>query len=694
MPIINTLLTAQDKMGGVLESAKKKVKDSTDGMKKSLDGVNDSVRSVEDSFDDLSNIDLTSFSGIVDTFKNIRDRAAEAELGASRWATSLAMTGAVIGATAFGIMTLVNSSAQYVSQLNEIHTATGVSIEDLQRLQSVFSTTGLAVEKFGDLNKDTLDHLGDAFRDGSGPAKDMEAYGLKLQDYNKYLNQANGGVQALIHTYYELKSAGRTQAEIVNMMETLASDSSHLISVLSELGTEQDALNALQKVNVQLSDDSAKAYQEYEKKVKSLDTTFQLWKANALAPTVTELTTILDLLNGNWDSTNFSRWAKNFYYGGDTAIAKMLRDLDNVPASSIPGTEANNRLNAYAANALADQKALTNPEPTGGWVDQDKLKKEQEAAKKKADAEAKRAAADAKRAQKEQEQEAKRLQQQKDNAKKWAQQQELNIMTESQKVDAQYASDLEKLKEYHDKKLLSEDEYQRSLDVLQAGYSVKRAEADAEINERMTKAMFDKQSESYEKQNEFLSKGIDIAGQFATAIASSAEKGSAAWYVATTAQKAFAVAQAIMAANLAAVQAAAMTPGDVATRFAAGESMRAWGYANAAIIAATGIMEIAGARANGGDVAAGGTYLVGERGPELFTAPGTGGQITSNANLQKAIGDNGGKTISPTIKFEQHNVFQSSGVTADDLNKLQQTTETMIDRKLRTESRPGGILNP
>jgi hypothetical protein len=38
---------------------------------------------------------------------------------------------------------------------------------------------------------------------------------------------------------------------------------------------------------------------------------------------------------------------------------------------------------------------------------------------------------------------------------------------------------------------------------------------------------------------------------------------------------------------------------------------------------------ISGTRANGGPVMGGGTYIVGERGPELFT-PGTSGTITPN----------------------------------------------------------------
>lgn len=44
------------------------------------------------------------------------------------------------------------------------------------------------------------------------------------------------------------------------------------------------------------------------------------------------------------------------------------------------------------------------------------------------------------------------------------------------------------------------------------------------------------------------------------------------------------------------------------------------------------LLPIAGARAAGGPVAAGTSYLVGENGPELFT-PSAGGQITPNAAL-------------------------------------------------------------
>ena len=67
-------------------------------------------------------------------------------------------------------------------------------------------------------------------------------------------------------------------------------------------------------------------------------------------------------------------------------------------------------------------------------------------------------------------------------------------------------------------------------------------------------------------------------------------------------------------------------------------------YLQAALIAATGAVQIAkikstsytGPREKGGPVSAGQQYLVGERGPEMFT-PNAGGQITSNGAMGQQV---------------------------------------------------------
>lgn len=74
----------------------------------------------------------------------------------------------------------------------------------------------------------------------------------------------------------------------------------------------------------------------------------------------------------------------------------------------------------------------------------------------------------------------------------------------------------------------------------------------------------------------------------------------------------------------------------------------------AAIAAGTALKNsISGARAAGGPVSAGGTYLVGERGPELFT-PNTGGNIVPNHALnQTGASLAGGMTVRIVGEFRQ-----------------------------------------
>lgn len=61
-----------------------------------------------------------------------------------------------------------------------------------------------------------------------------------------------------------------------------------------------------------------------------------------------------------------------------------------------------------------------------------------------------------------------------------------------------------------------------------------------------------------------------------------------------------------------------------------------------------------GARALGGPVTSGGTYLVGERGPELFT-PNTGGRIIPNNQIGAGVGASGG------VKVQVSGAFRLSG---------------------------------
>ena len=314
--------------------------------------------------------------------------------------TGLIGVAGAAGLLAGGIFTAIDASNEYVKVYNEVSKASGLTVTELQQLQKTFNGVGFDIEKFGDLNRDVLDHLGDAFRDGSGPAEDMKAYGINIQNFNKYLNQSDGGIRAVAQAFYEMQKAGKSTAEITNMLETLGSDGSKLISTFQQYTNVTDLMNAVQSEHAILTDDVAKKYQEFDTKVSQLSSTFQLWKAEALGPTLDDIQSLFDLMNKDWSKTDFMQMFRNFYYGGDNAIAKFLRQVDGVDPATVVGTKEWNK--AHVDNNFPPKPDATAEKaaPTGGWVDKGKVEAAAQAAASKAEAAAKAAAAKRVQAQK------------------------------------------------------------------------------------------------------------------------------------------------------------------------------------------------------------------------------------------------------------------------------------------------------
>jgi SLT domain-containing protein len=134
------------------------------------------------------------------------------------------------------------------------------------------------------------------------------------------------------------------------------------------------------------------------------------------------------------------------------------------------------------------------------------------------------------------------------------------------------------------------------------------------------------------------------------------------------AQKAFAVAQAIVAAELAANQILAHDAGILGMgAVATSNVVRAMGYASAGVIAGTAM---SGGRQYGGPVAANGMYRINENGaPEVFNAangqqymlPNTRGEVVSN----KDASGGGGTVINV-------NISQDGSVSTDGGSAMQQ----------------------
>ncbi len=122
------------------------------------------------------------------------------------------------------------------------------------------------------------------------------------------------------------------------------------------------------------------------------------------------------------------------------------------------------------------------------------------------------------------------------------------------------------------------------------------------------------------------------------------------------------------------------------------------GLLNAAFgggIFSAGLFGFGGARATGGPVDPGRAYVIGERGPELFV-PRHGGTIIPNGAVVAKGGPTQNINIAPVINMNAPG--GSPDQNADLANKTAKAvTDSMrqiVAEELRTQMRPGGMLNP
>lgn len=190
----------------------------------------------------------------------------------------------------------------------------------------------------------------------------------------------------------------------------------------------------------------------------------------------------------------------------------------------------------------------------------------------------------------------------------------------------------------------------------------------------------------------------NVLGTFASA----ADGATSAQKAAFVAQKAITIAQIIMYTELAAAQAMAMSGNPVVLGIPLATFIRATGYANAGLVAALAIGQLATGSSSSGSGATmydTGGYIpynrvgiVGEYGPELVSGPThVTGRGNSAAKLNSGESGGGGQMIiSPEIHIH---MGQGGSSTAEDAKNVANTARMAVMDVLRTETRPQGMLD-
>lgn len=307
----------------------------------------------------------------IDMLDQLSDKAMNLDLsgGLRGMGGSLRGLGGSLGLVAGGFtmvagatIAAANAAADYVKQYTEVSKSTGLTVETLQKLEKQFSGTGLTVEKFGDINKDTMDKLADAWRNGGGVADDLESVGLSIKDYAEFMNDPQGGMKAAIKVFYDMRKAGASLSDVKFMMESLASDSSHMADELQKYGSYQEAVNAINEQTVKITDEAAKEYDKFSKNMDTLGGNLKGLAAEALNPVVDGMNRLFDWFEKDWEKTKLYNALKTF----NERFEKTRENMAMANAGFISKR-------GYSTTGLMGGKASFNNKPNypDRWKDKD-----------------------------------------------------------------------------------------------------------------------------------------------------------------------------------------------------------------------------------------------------------------------------------------------------------------------------------
>lgn len=307
----------------------------------------------------------------IDMLDQLSDKAMNLDLsgGLKGLGGSLRGVGGSLGLVAGGFTAVAGASiaaasavADYVKQYTEVSKSTGLTVETLQKLEKQFSGTGLTVEKFGDINKDTMDKLADAWRNGGGVADDLESVGLSIKDYAEFMNDPQGGMKAAIKVFYDMRKAGASLSDVKFMMESLASDSSHMADELQKYGSYQEAVNAINEKTVKITDEAAKEYDKFSSNMDTLGSNLKGLAAEALNPVVDGMNRLFDWFEKDWEKTKLYNALKTF----NERFEKTRENMAMANAGFISKR-------GYSTTGLMGGKASFNNKPNypDRWKDKD-----------------------------------------------------------------------------------------------------------------------------------------------------------------------------------------------------------------------------------------------------------------------------------------------------------------------------------
>ena len=557
------------------------------------------------------------------------------------------------------IGSIAGSQAVMAREMDAMSLRSGVAVSELQQMAYATGQYNISADKTADILKDLTDKTGDYLATGGGEFVDFfENVGSKVGLTAEKLAEMSGP-NALIAVKAAMDDTNTSAAEQVFYLESIADEASSLIPLLANNGEELRKMDARFKgLNATLTESEITQLKKYQLNVDDLSLSWQAFSREAILPWVDQLGDAAQYLAKIFSEGRTNKLKDSIYdthvemvalkeeisgleekvkngpkYGGVGFIDALLGNTDNGQILAEKKAELDEIREELAQ--YQERMAQLHGKPSG--------KKGGSSGVNGAGA---RAQLDALN-----QQGADRLaaldRQYADEQGRLA----LDHQTQLESIAALQVSKeelevrgFESLAELREEySVLQKERFEQlSADLLvrQGESAQKEIEAEAQKEQKKTelsaRAAQQRADTEQRIEQQLLSSKFQFAGQALGLIEGSAKDGSAIQKAAFIAQKGMAASQIYIQGEVAAAAALSLPPFGLGPIAGAGlaASIRLVAGASAGLVLG---QSVAGFRELGGPVQSGLPYVVGEKGPEIFT-PGAGGQITSNSNLKRMGG--------------------------------------------------------
>lgn len=196
-------------------------------------------------------------------------------------------------AAAGAVMTLINSTTAMSKELRTASEASGLSIENLQKMTGVVKSLGLSASEMADVHNDVNEKVYEAVQSGTGEfATVVKEYKVKFSEISKVMENGGDGLDALAKLYYSLRQQGKTHQEAASALSRVTDKGSELANQFNKMGSEAEYYKQKGDQVVNITSDMAEQHKKYEEESAKLRDAINGIKLETLSNAIPLLTSV------------------------------------------------------------------------------------------------------------------------------------------------------------------------------------------------------------------------------------------------------------------------------------------------------------------------------------------------------------------------------------------------------------------